>query len=42
MPSADFYALTVSVSKNGAIGVRREMLSGPCFPVKGLVSDDSR
>jgi hypothetical protein len=35
MPSADFCTLTVSVSRNGAIGCRREMLSGSCFPQWG-------
>jgi hypothetical protein len=38
MPSADFCALTPHVSMQSAIGVRREMLSGSCFPVTGLVS----
>jgi hypothetical protein len=32
MPSADFCALTVSVSGEGAIGVHHEMLSGSWFP----------
>ena len=34
MPSADFCTLTVSVSRNGAIGVRHEMLSGLWFPYR--------
>ncbi len=32
MPSADFCTITVFVSKESAIGARREMLSGSCFP----------
>ena len=34
MPSADFCMLTLPVSIQGAIGVRREMLSGSYFPCR--------